>query len=109
VDGDTRAHNTLSAETTHVQVFYPFHPLHDKTLQVICRPKAGDGAVTVLEPNGSRLKIPVWMLSSDCAGVEIENKPHLGKDALLSLESLLGTVYTSANTDHDNLLQMAVD
>ncbi len=23
---DTHAHNTLSAETTHVQVFYPFSP-----------------------------------------------------------------------------------
>jgi hypothetical protein len=109
VDAHTRAHNTLSAEATHVQVFYPFHPLHGKTLRVICRPKAGDGAVTVLEPSGSRLKIPVWMLSSDCAAVEIGNKPHLGKDALLSLESLLAAVHTSADADHDNLLQMVVD
>ena len=45
-DGDTRAHNTLSTEATHVQVFYPFHPLHGSTLRVICRPKTSDGAVT---------------------------------------------------------------
>ena len=32
VGGDTHAHNTLSAEAIHVQVFYPFHPLHGKTL-----------------------------------------------------------------------------
>jgi hypothetical protein len=108
-DAHTRAHNTLSAETSYVQVSYPFHPLHGKTLRVICRPKTGDGAVTVMERSGGRLKIPVWMLSSDCAGIEIENEPHLGKDALLSLESLLATAHTSADTDHDNLLQMVVD
>ena len=108
-DGDTRAHNTLSAEPTQVQVFYPFHPLHGRTLRVICRPKTGDGAVTVMESNGSRLKIPVWMLSPDCADVGIEGKPHLGKEALLNLASLLATVLTSADADHDNLLQIAVD
>ena len=108
-DGDTHAHNTLSAETIHVQVFYPFHPLHGKTLRVICRPKARDGAVTVVEPSGSRLKIPVWMLSSDCADVEIEDKPHLGKDALVSLASLLRTVLAAADADHDNLLQIVVN
>jgi len=108
-DGDSRAHNTLSAEATHVQVFYPFHPLHGSTLRVICRPKSGDGAVTVMGPSGSRLKIPVWMLSSACADVEIDDKSSLGKDALLNLASLLDAALTSADADHDNLLQIAVD
>jgi hypothetical protein len=27
-------HNTLSADATHVQVFYPFHPLHGYRLRV---------------------------------------------------------------------------
>ena len=48
-----RAHNTLSAETTHVQVFYPFHPLHGVTLQIVRKPKRGDGAVSIIEPNGT--------------------------------------------------------
>jgi hypothetical protein len=108
-DADTRAHNTLSAETTHVQVFYPFHPLHGTMLRVVCRPKDRDGAVTIMEPRGSRLKIPVWMLSSDCADIEIEDNPHLGKVGLLGLASLLATVLTSVDADHDNLLQIAVD
>jgi len=108
-DADSRAHNTLSAEATHVQVFYPFHPLHGSTLRVICRPKTGDGAVTVMGPSGSRLKIPVWMLSSACADVEIDDKPSLGKDPLLNLASLLAAALTSADADHDNLLQIAVD
>jgi hypothetical protein len=108
-DANTRAHNTLSAGAAHVQVFYPFHPLHGKILRVICRPKTGDGAVTVMEPSGRRLKIPVWMLASDCAGAEIKDRAHLGKEALLTLASLLTTVLTSADAEHDNLLQTAVD
>jgi hypothetical protein len=108
-DGDTRAHNTLSAETTYVQVLYPFHPLNGKTLRVICRPKGSDGAVTVMEPSGSRLKIPIWMLSPDCAAIEVEDKARLGKEALLNLASLLATVLSSADSDHDNLLQIALD
>jgi len=109
VDAYTRAQNTLSVETTHVQVFYPFHPLNGGTLRVICRPKVRDGAVTVMESSGSRLKIPVWMLSPDCAAVEVEDNPHLGKEALLNLASLLAAVLSSADADHDNLLQIALD
>jgi hypothetical protein len=60
-------------------------------------------------PSGSRLKIPVWMLSSACADVEIDVKPHLGKDALLNLTLLLAAALSSADADHDNLLQIAVD
>src|ERR1039457_7382310 len=62
-----RAHNTLSAETTHVQVFYPFHPLHGGILQIVRRPKRGDGAVSIIDPTGRRLKSPVWMLLPECA------------------------------------------
>jgi len=90
-DGTIRAHNTLSAETTHVQVFYPFHPLHGDTLQIVRRPKRGDGAVSVIDPTGRRLKIPVWMLLPECAEIRITERPDLSKQALLSLTSLLST------------------
>ena len=59
----TRAHNTLSPETTHVHVFYPFHPLRGATLQIVRKPKRGDGAVSIIEPAGRRLKIPVPVAS----------------------------------------------
>ena len=57
----THPHNTLSADNSAVQVFYPFHPLHGSTLQILRGPKRGDGAVCVMDPAGRRLKIPVWM------------------------------------------------
>lgn len=107
-DGCIHAHNTLSTENTSVQVFYPFHPLNGVILQVIRRPKRGDGAVSVIDPTGRRLKIPVWMLSSDCAEIKIAERPHLSKEALLSLASLLSLPDPEGHV-HDNLLQTVVD
>src|SRR5215831_18476832 len=86
-----RAHNTLSPETTHVHVFYPFHPLHDATLQIVRKPKRDDGAVSIIEPTGRRLKIPVWMLLPECAEIKITERPRLSREALLSLTLLLPT------------------
>src|SRR5262245_36506959 len=97
-------HNTLSADNTAVQVFYPFHPLHGATLQILRRPKRGDGAVCVMDPAGRRLKIPVWMLCPECAEIRISQRPHLGKEALLSLASLIAAQLASKDRDHDNLL-----
>jgi hypothetical protein len=110
-DGDAtiRAHNTLSAEDTRVRVFYPFHPLRDVVLQVVRRPKRGDGAVAVVDPAGKRLKIPVWMLSPECAAVTITERPYLSSESLLSLASLLSTRLHAADQICDNLQQTVVD
>ena len=105
-DERTHAHNTLSAD--HVRVLYPFHPLHGATLQILRRPKREDGAVCVMDPAGRRLKIPVWMLCPECAGIRISQRPHLGKEALLSLASLIAAQLASKDRDHDNLLQTPV-
>ena len=108
-DGSTHAHNTLSADIQDVHVFYPFHPLHGATLQILRRPNRGDGAVCVSDSAGRRLKIPVWMLSRDCTAIEITERPHLSKEALLSLASLTAVQLDSKDHVHDNLLQTAVD
>src|ERR1700674_2899872 len=90
-DGGTHAHNTLSADNTDVQVFYPFHSLHGVTLRILRRPKRGDGAVCVMDPAGRRLKIPIWMLLPECAEITISQRPLLGTQALLSLASLIAS------------------
>ncbi len=107
-DGDTHTHNTLSPDNTDVQVFYPFHPLHGATLQILRRPKRGDGAVCVMGPGGKRLKIPVWMLLRECAEIMISERAHLGKEALLSLASLIASQPDSKDRVHDDLLQTPV-
>jgi hypothetical protein len=103
----TVKHNTLSADATHVQVFYPFHPLHGYSLRISRRPKRGDGAVSVIDPAGKRLKIPVWMLLSDAAAITIAEKACLSRESLLNLTSLLERHAVSGNSD--NLLQTSAD
>jgi hypothetical protein len=105
----THAHNTLRAGNTNVQVFYPFHPLRGATLEILRSPKRGDGAVCVMDPAGRRLKIPVWMLLPECTEIKISQRPHLGKEALLSLASLIASQLDSKDPVHDNLLQTTVN
>ncbi len=106
-DDASGTHNTLSADATHVRVFYPFHPLYGCRLQVIRRPKRGDGAVSVLDPVGKRLKIPTWMLSPSAANIETTEQALLSREALFSLSSLL--IQPTVTAIHDNLLQAPVD
>src|SRR6266478_5269239 len=106
-DDASGTHNTLSADATHVRVFYPFHPLHGCRLQVIRRPKRGDGAISVLDPVGKRLKIPTWMLSPSAANIKTTEQALLSREALFSLSSLL--IQPTVTGIHDNLLQAPVD
>ena len=108
-DGATRTHNTLSVDSTHVHVFYSFHPLQGLTLRIVRRPKQGDGAVCVIDSTNRRLKIPVWMLSPDSATVTIVERAHLSREALLKLVSLLTTLLDVAGNVHDTLLPSHVD
>jgi len=62
-----------------------------------------------MDPAGRRLKIPVWMLSRDCAEIHITERPHLSKKALLSLAASIGFQLDGKDPVHDNLLQTAVD
>jgi Family of unknown function (DUF5372) len=107
-DDDTHAHNTLSAEEGKVQVFYPFHPLHGSTVQILRRPERGDGAVSVMDRNGKRLKIPIWMLSPETTSVVINEQACLSREALLSLATLL-SLHAGEDRGHDSLLSTAVE
>jgi hypothetical protein len=104
--GDTHGHNTLSAEATEVKVFYPFHPLHGSTLQIQRRPKRGNGAASVIDRCGRRLKIPMWMLSPGSVDIQISEQAVLSKEALLSLSTLLVAL---RQRDHDNLQPIGVN
>src|SRR5256885_1894208 len=85
------------------------HPLRCASLQILRRPKRGDGAVCVMDPAGRRLKIPIWMLLPECAEIKISQQPHLGKAALLSLASLITSQLDFKDRGHDNLPQTTVN
>ncbi|MBV9936944.1 MAG: hypothetical protein JO150_00450 [Acidobacteriaceae bacterium] len=106
-DGAIVTHNTLSADTTHVQVFYPFHPLYGYRLRVLRRPQRGDGAVSVIDPAGKRLKIPVWMLTPVSAHVPILPHATLHRESLLQLALLLP--HQTASGSHDKLRPPSLD
>ena len=73
------------------------------------RPKRGDGAVSVIDPTGRRLKIPVWMLLPDSAKIKIAEQAYLNKEALLSVASLVSTPREMEDRVHANLLPAVVD
>jgi hypothetical protein len=100
-------HNTLSADATHVQVFYPFHPLCGYRLRVLRRPQRGDGAVSVIDPAGKRLKIPLWMLAPASAHVPILPHATLPQESLLQLALLLK--HPTVSGPHDKLRPPSVD
>jgi hypothetical protein len=104
-----RTHNTLSAETSRVQIFYPFHPHHGMSLRVVRRPRQGDGAVSVIDPSGHRLKIPTWMLSPAAGKLRIGEQALLSRDALVCLSELLDAQSDSPDSPHDTLQPTVVD
>ena len=63
--------------------------------------------MSVIDRNGKRLKIPVWMLSPEAAGIMISERARLSKEALLSLTSLV-SLRAGEDRGHDNLLPTAV-
>src|SRR6201982_1853404 len=77
-------------------------------LRILRRPERGDGAVCVMDPAGRRLKIPIWMLLPECAEIAISKRPHLGKQALLSLASLISSQLDSKDPVHAILRQTRV-
>jgi len=70
-------------------VYYPFHPLNGLELDIVRKPRKGDGAATVADPEGIHLKIPVWMVSPQAAQIELSEKAEISARALLELVHLL--------------------
>jgi hypothetical protein len=58
---------------------------------VVCAPRQGDGAATVVDPTGCRLKIPSWMVSPAAAGATLVEQAVLSAAALLSVAGLIAT------------------
>jgi hypothetical protein len=56
---------------------------------VVCVPKKEDGAVTVLDPAGFSLKIPLWITSPQAAQYKLSDQSEVSARALVSLVSLL--------------------
>lgn len=74
---------------SRIVVAYPFHPLHGQLLEVVSTPRHREGAVTVRDPEGKRLKVPSWMLDEDASRVQLANQVVISVAALQALDELI--------------------
>ena len=70
-------------------VHYPFHPLHQQSLEVVAWPRPGRLAVTVRQPDGRTLKIPLWMIEPAAAKISLGDQVELTASVLDGLVALL--------------------
>jgi len=70
---------------TNITVRYPFHPLYGQTLAVTSMARRADGALTVAAPDGSHLKLPVWMTVPEAEGHSVSREVAISSRALLNL------------------------
>jgi hypothetical protein len=63
----------------------------------VCKPKSGVGAITVIDPQGTRLKIPSWMVSEQASEYELSESAEICIRALISLANFLETNLKSGN------------
>lgn len=73
-----------------MKVHYPFHPLRQQSLEVLAWPRQANLSVTVRHPDGSTLKIPLWMLDPAAARIDLHDQVELSLPAWLALAALLG-------------------
>jgi hypothetical protein len=72
-----------------VTVHYPFHPLQRQSLEVLTWPRQAYLPVTVRSPDGSTLKIPLWMLDPAAARSDLRGQVELSLPTLLALAAMI--------------------
>ncbi|MDP1900054.1 MAG: hypothetical protein Q8K96_06325 [Rubrivivax sp.] len=72
-----------------VTVHYPFHPMQRQSLEVLAWPRQAHLPVTVRTPDGSTLKIPLWMLDPATARIDLHDQVELSLPTWLALAALL--------------------
>ena len=78
-----------------VTVHYPFHPLHCRCLEVVAWPRQPHLAVTVRQPDGQTLKLPLWMVDPAAAHCELCDRVELTASVL---QALIRLQYALAET-----------
>jgi hypothetical protein len=84
-----------------VTVYYPFHPLNNRSLEVIAWPRRSAMAATVQHPDGNAVKIPLWMLQPEAARFHLSEQVELSSSALRALVDLL-TLHSCSKVNTHN-------
>ncbi len=67
-----------------VTVYYPFHSLANRRLEVIAWPRRHSTAVTIQHPDGAAAKIPRWMLQPEAARCRLGEHIEVSAAALMA-------------------------
>ncbi len=92
-----------------VTVHYRFHPLHNHCLEVVAWPRQSRNAVTVRDPDGTSLKIPLWMLETHASQLHLSDQVELTASVLLALVAFLeARSMVAATTQPEHLAAAAL-
>ncbi len=70
-------------------VYYPFHPLQGRELNVTSRPRNPELPVTVVDETGEGLRIPAWMVAPEAAHYQLAEQATFDIQTLRALATLL--------------------
>src|SRR5438552_354755 len=79
-------HNTISLTAT---IYYPFHPMQGRELRVTSRSRNPELPVTVVDENGTGLRLPAWMVAPEAAHYQLAEQATLDVQTLRALAALL--------------------
>jgi len=83
-----------------IEIHYPFHPLCGIELEVACPTKKNDGLVTVIDPQGIRLKVPLWMTSPQAENHQLAEVEVIGINGLLLAHEIWRYHYDKMNNEN---------
>jgi len=93
--GERQMHALRCLGTAHslypAKICYRYHPCHGVEVeQIRYLRRGGDAPIAIVRlPDGLRLAIPEWMLSSEiCERLRTEARPRISLDALIELRTL---------------------
>lgn len=89
MESECSAIATQNTNRSVVYIYYPYHPYSKMNLVVTHYPKRRAEWVTVSDPQGNSLKIPIWMLSPSAKELSIVSTPAIGIQAIMALLSLI--------------------
>ncbi|HSX77041.1 MAG TPA: hypothetical protein VLQ80_00520 [Candidatus Saccharimonadia bacterium] len=70
-------------------IYYPFHPMQGRELRVTSRSRNPELPVTVVDENGTGLRLPAWMVAPEAAHYQLAEQATLDVQTLRALAALL--------------------
>src|SRR5437660_10408401 len=70
-------------------MYYPFHPMQGRELRVTSRSRNPELPVTVVDENGTGLRLPAWMVAPEAAHYQLAEQATIDVQTLRALAALL--------------------